>query len=137
MKIQMNLNGGKRKDLAAAVGELLGAETTSRLDKFRSRRVDNIADYNRVAGDYLHRKIIFIDELAELLKTRDKETANTLNDSIETLTRLSRAVGIHLIMGIQRPDSTIIHPAPGFGKNKLSRTVLCFRFFYFCIMQIV
>jgi len=26
MKIQMNLNGGKRKDLAAAVGELLGAE---------------------------------------------------------------------------------------------------------------
>jgi len=100
------------------------AETTSRLDKFRSRRVDNIADYNRVAGDYLHRKIIFIDELAELLKTRDKETANILNDSIETLTRLSRAVGIHLIMGIQRPDSTIIS---GQIKNNVSYRV-CGRF---------
>jgi len=88
--------------------QYLVSETKQRLDMFRQYRVDNIIDYNRVSGNYLRRKIIFIDELAELLKTRDKATANILNDSIETLTRLSRAVGIHLIMGIQRPDSTII-----------------------------
>ena len=99
-------------------------ETNARLDKFRSIKVDNINDYNRNADNRLQRKIIFIDELAELLKTRDKETATALNDSIETLTRLSRAVGIHLIMGIQRPDSTIIS---GQIKNNVSYRV-CGRF---------
>lgn len=99
-------------------------ETVSRLDTFREARVDNIKDYNEKTGDYLHRKIIFIDELAELLKTRDKEISNILNDCIETLTRLSRAVGIHLIMGIQRPDSTIIS---GQIKNNVSYRV-CGRF---------
>lgn len=84
------------------------AETVKRLDLFRTSKVDNIGDYNKRSSDKLKRKIIFIDELAELLKTRDKTLSNRLYDSIETLTRLSRAVGIHLIMGIQRPDSTII-----------------------------
>jgi len=67
---------------------------------------------------------LFIDELAELLKIRDNVISNTLNDSIETLTRLSRAVGIHLIMGIQRPDSTIVS---GQIKNNVSFRV-CGRF---------
>lgn len=100
-------------------------ETNNRLDKFRSVEVDNINDYNKVVkGDYLKRKILFIDELAELLKTRDKEISKILNDSIETLTRLSRAVGIHLIMGIQRPDSTIVS---GQIKNNVSFRI-CGRF---------
>lgn len=99
-------------------------ETIERLDKFREAKVDNINDYNKISTDYLHRKIIFIDELAELLRTRDKEISNILNDSIETLTRLSRAVGIHLIMGIQRPDSTVIS---GQIKNNVSYRV-CGRF---------
>lgn len=84
-------------------------ETNRRLDLFRNSRVDNIQDYNRGSYEKLHRKIIFIDELAEVLKIRDKEKSNALYDSIETLTRLSRSVGINLIMGIQRPDSTVIN----------------------------
>jgi energy-coupling factor transporter ATP-binding protein EcfA2 len=100
------------------------AETHSRLDKFREARVDNMRDYNNVSGDYLPRKMIFIDELAELLKTRDKQIANALNDSIETLTRIARAVGIHLIMGIQRPDSTVVS---GQIKNNVSFRI-CGRF---------
>lgn len=99
-------------------------ETKRRLDLFRTNGIDNISAYNHVSGEYLHRKIIFIDELAELLKTRDKEISNILYDSIETLTRLSRAVGIHLIMGIQRPDSTIVN---GQIKNNVSFRV-CGRF---------
>ena len=83
-------------------------ETVSRLDKFRKCNVDNLRDYNLANTNSLNRKIVFIDELAELLKTRDKVISNILYESIETLTRLSRAVGIHLIMGIQRPDSTVI-----------------------------
>lgn len=100
-------------------------ETNNRLDKFRETRVDNINEYNKkCSDDYMQRIVIFIDELAELLKTRDKETSNILNDCIETLTRLSRAVGIHLIMGIQRPDSTVIS---GQIKNNVSYRI-CGRF---------
>ena len=75
---------------------------------FRECGVESLNDYNKVALIPLERKIIFIDELAELLSVRDKEKSRILYDNIETLTRLSRSVGIHLIMGIQRPDSTII-----------------------------
>lgn len=99
-------------------------ETNRRLDLFRETKVDNLIDYNRITNSYLERKIIFIDELAELLKTRDKEISAILYDSIETLTRLSRAVGIHLIMGIQRPDSTIVN---GQIKNNVSYRI-CGRF---------
>jgi len=83
-------------------------ETTNRLDKFRYAEVDNINDYNKRGGDYLKRKVLFIDELAELMSTSDKETSKIIKECLETLTRLSRAAGIHLILGIQRPDSTII-----------------------------
>ena len=99
-------------------------ETNKRLDLFRTYKVDNLKAYNSASSNPLKRKIIFIDELAELLKTRDKAISNRLYDSIETLTRISRAVGIHLIMGIQRPDSTIIN---GQIKNNVSFRV-CGRF---------
>lgn len=111
------------KDVITVIKNMI-LETTRRLDKFRSAGVDNIKDYNRITTDYLPRKVIFIDELAELLKTRDKELSHVLNDSLETLTRLSRSAGIHLIMGIQRPDSTVIS---GQIKNNVSYRV-CGRF---------
>lgn len=111
------------KDVIVVIKNMI-LETTRRLDKFRSAGVDNIKDYNRVMSDYLPRKLIFIDELAELLKTRDKELSHVLNDSLETLTRLSRSAGVHLIMGIQRPDSTVIS---GQIKNNVSYRV-CGRF---------
>jgi len=83
-------------------------ETKKRLDLFRNKGVESLKNYNLCTPNPLSRKVVFVDELAELLKIRDKEISNILYDSIETLTRLSRAVGIHLIMGIQRPDSTVI-----------------------------
>ncbi|WP_285814998.1 FtsK/SpoIIIE domain-containing protein [Thomasclavelia cocleata] len=83
-------------------------ETKKRLDLFRECGVESLNDYNKVAMIPLERKIIFIDELAELLSVRDKEKSKILYNNIETLVRLSRSVGIHLIMGIQRPDSTIV-----------------------------
>ena len=84
------------------------AETHSKLDLFRATNVENLKDYNVATGNNLQRTIIFIDELAELLKTRDKQISNKLTDSLESLLRLSRATGIHVIMGAQRPDSTVI-----------------------------
>lgn len=111
------------KDILQVLKESIN-ETTSRLDKFRAIGVDNINDYNRCSRANLKRRIIFIDELGELLSTHDKEVSKLLYSSLETLTRLSRAVGIHLIMGIQRPDSTIVN---GQIKNNVSFR-LCGRF---------
>lgn len=88
--------------------EQLVEETKQRLDLFREARIDNIDDYRKNISKHLHRKIVFIDELAELLQVRDKELSHSLYDSLETLTRLARTTGIHLIMGMQRVDSTII-----------------------------
>lgn len=86
------------------------SEAKSRLDCFREHGVDSLKEYNRKnRTTSMQRKIIFIDELAELLKTRDKETSHALYDALETLTRISRSAGIHLIMGVQRPDSTVIN----------------------------
>lgn len=95
-------------DTAQQVLEEMVAETKRRLDLFREAKVEDIISYNKLKVQKLKRIVIFIDELAELLKVRDKEISNSLYDSIETLTRTSRAAGINLIMGIQRPDSTVI-----------------------------
>ena len=83
-------------------------ETKKRLDLFRESHVEDINCYNQQSNVHLKRKIIFIDELAELLKIKDKAISNSLYDSIETLARIARSAGIHLIVGIQRPDSTIV-----------------------------
>lgn len=111
-------------ETAMDVLEQMVKETQRRLDLFRNSKVDNLEAYNLIADTELKRKIIFIDELAELLKTRDKEISKSLYDSLETLTRLSRATGIHLIMGMQRVDSTIVN---GQIKNNVSFRV-CGRF---------
>lgn len=110
---------------AAATLEEVVEETKRRLDLFRSTKVDNITNYNKITTlKNLNREIIFIDELAELLNTRDKELSNRLYDALETLTRLSRAAGIHLVIGIQRPDATVVS---GQIKNNISCRV-CGRF---------
>lgn len=84
-------------------------ETKKRLDLFRENNVEKLKGYNQISTKKLKRKIIFIDELAELLKIRDKTISNSLYDSLETLARISRSAGIHLIIGVQRPDSTIVN----------------------------
>ena len=83
-------------------------EAKKRLDLFRENKVEKLKEYNKVSPRKLKRKVIFIDELAELLKVNDKEIAKVLYHNLETLTRIAFASGIHLIMGVQRPDSTVI-----------------------------
>lgn len=91
--------------------ENLVKETNQRLDILRANKVDNISEYNSLVtkDKQLKRIVVFIDELAELMKTSDKETNKRITSSLETLTRISRAACINLILGIQRPDSTVIN----------------------------
>jgi DNA segregation ATPase FtsK/SpoIIIE and related proteins len=84
--------------------------TKNRLDVFRANKVENIKEYNNLKGGKKYRRlIVFIDELAELVKTSDKNISKRVVLALESLTRISRAAGIHLIMGMQRPDSTVIN----------------------------
>lgn len=85
-------------------------ETNKRLDMFRINHVEDFKEYNALANKAkIKRIIVFIDELAELMRSSDKEANKAIIDSLETITRTSRAAGINLIMGTQRPDSTIIN----------------------------
>ena len=99
-------------------------ETNKRLDLFFHYGVEDINEYNQLSMPPMQRIIVFIDELAELMRTSDKEAQKVIINALETLTRLSRAVGINLIMGLQRPDSTIIN---GQIKNNVSLRI-CGRF---------
>ena len=83
--------------------------TNKRYDAFRNARVDTITKYNNLHKEQFKRIVVVIDELAELIQSGDKETTKSIIASLESLTRLSRAACINLVMGIQRPDSTIIN----------------------------
>lgn len=100
--------------------ESLVQETNDRLDLFLEHGVEDIKDYNKLDGLYMERIIVFIDELAELMRSSDKDINKAITATLETLARLSRAVGIHLIMGLQRVDSTIV---TGQIKNNVSMRV--------------
>lgn len=99
-------------------------EMNDRYDTFRKYKVEDITAFNNLSDRQYNRIVVFIDELAELIKTGDKEMTASIMGSLESLTRLSRAAGINLIMGIQRPDSTII---TGQIKNNVAFRV-CGRF---------
>lgn len=88
----------------------------------KNRPCSTIDDYNAMIGcEYLKRKVLFIDEIAELTDTTGldknwKELANTTINKLSTIARLGRAFGINLVVGTQRPDATVI---PGQIKNNI------------------
>lgn len=92
-------------------------EVNKRLDLFVAEGVQDIKGYNqkmkKTGNKPLQRHIIVVDELAELVDTggankEEKAMIQAVNRNLRTLARIARAPGVHLLLGIQRPDGKII-----------------------------
>lgn len=73
----------------------------------------NIIDYNKKSNKRMYRVLLVIDELGEVLdKTglseEELEVTKYIEGALSTFARVSRATGIHMLLGIQRPDAKII-----------------------------
>jgi S-DNA-T family DNA segregation ATPase FtsK/SpoIIIE len=79
-----------------------------RYKKFADVMVRNIEDYNskmsETGGEKEFYIVVVIDEFADLMLVVQKE----VEDSIQRLAQMARAVGIHLILATQRPSVNVI-----------------------------
>ena len=102
-----------KRERAVEVLELLVRENEARLELFNDMDVKNIQEYNRSSSEKLCRIGVFCDEIAEMLDKKgvsknDRIIYEKLEAHLSTLARLSRATGINLFLGTQRPDANII-----------------------------
>ncbi|MEW6040346.1 MAG: DNA translocase FtsK 4TM domain-containing protein [Elusimicrobiota bacterium] len=79
-----------------------------RYEKFAKATVRNIDGYNEYAARNALEKefyiLVIIDELADLILIKQKE----VEDAIQRLAQMARAVGIHLLLATQRPSVDVI-----------------------------
>lgn len=66
----------------------------------------NIAEYNSKKCGYFERRVIIIDEYADLIM--NKSTKDALETTIQRLCQKGRAAGFHLFLATQRPDAKVI-----------------------------
>ena len=100
---------------ALATMKNLVEELNLRLQTLKVNNCNNIDSYRKKCGIDWPRIIIAFDEIAEALdKTgADKDRKSyiaELERCLTTISRLGRACGIHLIIGVQRPDVNAVPP---------------------------
>lgn len=95
------------KDAAKALKALVSL-MEKRYEKLQLHGVRNIEGYNAVADKKgLPREfyvVVVIDELADLMLI----AGDIVEDAIQRLTQMARAVGIHLVLATQRPSVDVI-----------------------------
>lgn len=124
--------------LTKALGELERVDKmmNERFEIFRNRKVKDIDAYNKLQtklnkenGDtehyHLGRQLIVIDEISELVPTvghPDVKSVLRARDIVNRISRLGRSVGLHLLIGTQKPDAKNLDPVI---KSNLSG-IVCF-----------
>ncbi len=92
-------------DKAPSVFKWAVQEMERRYKLLEAAKVRNISDYNKKSGfQALPYILVIVDELAEIMVTDPA----AVEKSIIRLAQLARAVGIHLILALQRPTTNII-----------------------------
>ncbi len=95
------------KDAAKSLNALVRL-MEKRYERFQLFGVRNIDSYNREADKRGQPReffiVVVIDELADLMLVAQ----DTVEDSIQRLTQMARAVGIHLVLATQRPSVDVI-----------------------------
>ena len=112
-------------DMKKAAGSLnwLVQEMERRYDLIEAAGCRNIFSYNDMAKEdpsmeKLPVLVIIIDELADLMST----SKDNVESSIARIAAKARAAGMHLIIGTQRPDVTVIS---GTIKNNIPSRIAC------------
>ena len=99
---------GNSAKKANEVLKQLVAEMEKRYRIFEQAKVKNIIGFNEQARTNGSKKMPYIvcviDELADLMMTAGKEA----EASIQRITQLARAAGIHLIVATQRPSVDVV-----------------------------
>ena len=81
------------------------AEMNRRYQDFAEKGYKNIKEYNAAEEKSIHRIVIVIDELADLMMQANKKETEAL---ICRIAQMARAVGMHLIIATQRPSVDVI-----------------------------
>ena len=83
-----------------AVGEM-----NRRYQLFAEKGYRNISEYNKAESKRMHKIVIVIDELADLMMQATKKETEAV---ICRIAQMARAVGMHLIIATQRPSVNVI-----------------------------
>ncbi len=72
-------------------------------EEYEDQFCESLDDYQRLSGVRLPRLVVLIDELADAIQPGDPAY-----DTLITLAKMGRFVGIHLFLGTQRPSASIL-----------------------------
>ncbi|WP_423225955.1 FtsK/SpoIIIE domain-containing protein [Candidatus Amarolinea aalborgensis] len=90
------------REFALSILERLKAEMTARGDRFRPAGVQLLADYVGVTGRPFPRILLIIDEFQVLFSEEDA-LARQASGLLDSLTRVGRGFGIHVLLSSQTP----------------------------------
>ena len=87
-------------DAARSAVRWIGAETKSRVDLLASKTCMNIAEFNEIAESPLPFIVIVVNEICDVLETSENAAL-----AIDRITKISRAVGIHLVFSLPETEA--------------------------------
>ena len=87
-------------DAARSAVRWIGAETKRRGDLLASKLCKNISEFSEIAERPLPFVVIVMNEICDVLKTSENAAR-----AIERITKISRAVGIHLVFSLSESEA--------------------------------